>query len=196
MDHVIRPVRAEEWREAREIRLAALQDPVAPVAFLDTYEAAVARPDEHWRERTAAAAVDGGSAVRQFVAEAPDGTWDGTVTVLVERAGEPTRFGSVPEADQTHVVGVYVRPRGRGAGLADALLRAAVEWSWSLDGRAGEGGGADVRRVRLYVHERNGRAEAFYRKAGFVPTGESLPVEGDASGADELEFEIRRPVTG
>ncbi|MEV3990734.1 GNAT family N-acetyltransferase [Streptomyces sp. NPDC049837] len=187
MEHVIRPVRADEWRKAREIRLAALQDPAAPLAFLDTYEAAAARPDEHWQERTAGAAEHSDSA-HQFVAEAPDGSWDGTVTVLVERPGGEVRFGEAPVVDQTHVVGVYVRPGARGAGLADALFRAAVEWSWSLPGEP-------VQRVRLYVHERNGRAEAFYRKAGFVPTGESMPVEGDASGAREVEFEVRRPVT-
>ncbi|MFG3507746.1 GNAT family N-acetyltransferase [Streptomyces sp. NPDC047821] len=184
MEHVIRPVRADEWRKAREIRLAALQDPAAPLAFLDTYEAAVERPDAYWQERTAGAAEDSDGA-HQFVAEAPDGSWDGTVTVLVERAGEDIRFGTAPEEDQTHVVGVYVRPGARGAGLADALFRAAVEWSWSLAG--------PVRRVRLYVHERNGRAESFYRKAGFVPTGDSLPLEGDASGAREVEYEVRRP---
>ncbi|MGA5167786.1 MULTISPECIES: GNAT family N-acetyltransferase [Streptomyces] len=188
MEHVIRPVRADEWRKARDIRLDALRDPAAPLAFLDTYEAAVGRPDEHWRERTAGVAEDRDGA-HQFVAEAPDGSWDGTVTVLVERAGEDVRFGEAPVVDQTHVVGVYVRPEARGAGLADALFRAAVEWSWSL-------GGAPVQRVRLYVHERNARAAAFYRRAGFVPTGVGVPLEGDASGALEVEYEVRRPVTG
>ncbi|ORT58942.1 GNAT family N-acetyltransferase [Streptomyces sp. CB03238] len=187
MEHVIRPVRADEWRKAREIRLAALQDPAAPLAFLDTYEAAVARPDAHWQERAAGAAEDSESA-HQFVAEAPDGSWEGTVTVLVERPGGDIRFGEAPVVDQTHVVGVYVRPEARGAGLADALFRAAVEWSWSL-------GGAPIQRVRLYVHERNERAAAFYRKAGFVPTGHSEPLEGDSRGARELEYEVRRPVT-
>ncbi|MET9803027.1 GNAT family N-acetyltransferase [Streptomyces sp. NPDC006368] len=187
MEHVIRPVRADEWRKAREIRLAALQDPAAPLAFLDTYEAAAARPDAHWQERTAGAS-DGSDSARQFVAEAPDGAWAGTVTVRVERPGADIRFGEAPAVDQTHVIGVYVRPEERGAGLAEALFRAAVEWSWSLEG-------APIQRVRLYVHERNARAEAFYRKAGFVPTGASLPVEGDDSGARELEYEVRRPVT-
>ncbi|MDN3297361.1 GNAT family N-acetyltransferase [Streptomyces ficellus] len=189
MEYLIRPVRADEWRKAREIRLAALRDPAAPVAFLDTYEAAVARPDAHWRER-AAVVAEGSDRAQQFVAEAPDGSWAGTVTVLVERPGGETRFGEAPKVDQTHVVGVYVRPEARGGAVAEGLFRAALEWSWSLVG-------APIQRVRLYVHERNGRAEAFYRKAGFVPSGASLPVEGDGSGALELEYEVRRPpVTG
>ncbi|MGI5482019.1 GNAT family N-acetyltransferase [Streptomyces lavendofoliae] len=188
MEHRIRTVRADEWPRARDIRLDALRDPLAPLAFLDTYEAASARDDEHW-ERWAGRAAEGSAGARQFVAEAPDGSWDGTVTVLVERAGQETAFGEVPETDQTHVVGVYVRPRARGAGLAEALFRAAVEWSWST-------AGGSVERVRLFVHERNGRAEAFYRKAGFVPTGAGFPVAGDGSGAREVEYEIRRPVRG
>ncbi|GAA2484585.1 GNAT family N-acetyltransferase [Streptomyces gobitricini] len=187
MEHVIRPVRGDEWRKARALRLVALQDPAAPLAFLDTYEAASARPDEYWQERTAGAA-EGSDRARQFVAEAPDGSWDGTVTVLVERAGQEVLFGEVPEADQTHVVGVYVRPGARGAGAADALFRAAVEWSWSPAAGA-------VGRVRLFVHERNGRAAAFYRRVGFVPSGRRVPVEGDAGGACEVEYEIRRSVT-
>ena len=49
--YVVRPVRAEEWVAVREIRLAALRDPAAPIAFLEAYEAAVARSEEFWRER-------------------------------------------------------------------------------------------------------------------------------------------------
>ncbi|MGW7595205.1 GNAT family N-acetyltransferase, partial [Streptomyces rubiginosohelvolus] len=49
MDYVIRPVRADEWRSVKELRLAALQDPAAPVAFLETYEQGLKRSDEAWR---------------------------------------------------------------------------------------------------------------------------------------------------
>ncbi|WP_175408196.1 GNAT family N-acetyltransferase [Streptomyces sp. TRM64462] len=182
MSHLIRPVRAEEWREAREIRLAALRDPVAPLAFLDTYEAAVARDDAHWQQRTARGAE--GRDVRQFVAVAPDGVWLGTVTVLVERRGADVPFGEAAVVDQTHVVAVYVRPEARGSRVARDLFRAAVEWSWALREPF-------VRRVRLYVHERNVRAAAFYRKAGFEPSGRAVPMEGDSGGL-ELEYEVLR----
>nr|MYU48324.1 GNAT family N-acetyltransferase [Streptomyces sp. SID7803] len=50
-----------------------------------------------------------------------------------------------------------------------------------------------LERVRLYVHENNPRAAAFYRRFGFVPTGgESVPMPGDPS-ARELEYEVERP---
>ncbi|MFD4033378.1 GNAT family N-acetyltransferase [Streptomyces sp. NPDC058637] len=183
MDYVVHAVRADEWARAKELRLVALQDPVASVAFLETYEQSLTRPDSFWQQRTADAAE--GRRTRQFVAVAPDGRWMGTVTVLVERPAEGVRFGEAAEVDQTHLVGVFVRPEVRGCGVADALFQEAVDWSWSLTG-------PPVERVRLYVHEANPRAAAFYRRIGFVPSGRSVLLEGDPT-ARELEFEVRRP---
>ncbi len=165
----MRSVRAEEWPLARQLRLDALQDPAAPVAFLDSYEAAVARPDAFWQDRTAAAA-EGGD-VRQFVAESPEGEWVGTVTVLIERPEDDVRFGEPAGVNQGHLVGVFVRPEVRGAGVTDALFRVAVDWAWSLSAPR-------LERVRLYVHENNPRAAAFYRRFGFVPSGQRMPVPG------------------
>ncbi|MFD8121717.1 GNAT family N-acetyltransferase [Streptomyces albidoflavus] len=177
----VRSVRADEWREAKELRLSALRDPAAPIAFLETYERAVAEPDSFWRERTEGAA--GGTRVRQFVAEGPDGTWSGTVTVLVEEAGADDAFGGTVQRRQTHLVAVYVRPEYRGGGVIDALIEAAVAWSWSV---------ADVARARLYVHEENARAERVYRRCGFRPSGETVPMQGDAAKV-EREMILDRP---
>lgn len=185
MDHLIRAIRADEWAKAREIRLAALRDPVAGIAFLDTYENAVERPDSFWRERTEGAAEGGSGGARQFVAEALDGSWAGTISVLVERPSDEVRFGEAATVDQTHIVAVYVRPEARGTGLTEELFRAGVEWSWSLPEPL-------IRRVRLYVHEDNERAAAFYRRFGFVATGERVAVPGSET-ASELEYELRRP---
>ncbi|MFB7410325.1 MULTISPECIES: GNAT family N-acetyltransferase [unclassified Streptomyces] len=183
MDYSIRVIRAAEWERAREIRLAALRDPVAHLAFLETYEAAVQRPDSFWQERAEGASETGDGNVRQFVAEAPDGTWVGTITLLVERPSDEVRFGEPAKVGQTHIVGVYVRPEVRGKGVIDALFRAGVEWSWSL--------AEPVERVRLYVHEDNARAAAFYRRFGFVATGERVAVPGHDT-AMENEYEVRR----
>ncbi|MGV9659897.1 GNAT family N-acetyltransferase [Streptomyces koyangensis] len=164
----VRTVRADEWREAKELRLSALRDPVAPIAFLETYERAAAQPDSFWRERTEGGA--GGTRVRQFVAEGPDGRWTGTVTVLVEDEGADDAFGGTVERRQAHLVGVYVRSECRGGGVIDALVEAAVAWSWSV---------ADVTRARLYVHEENARAERVYQRCGFRRSGETVPMQGD-----------------
>jgi ribosomal protein S18 acetylase RimI-like enzyme len=178
MNHVIRSIRSDEWAKVKELRLAALRDPVAHLAFLETYEDAAARPDAFWRER-AAGAAEGTSERQQFVAVGADGVWAGSVTVLVEEAGSTDPFGGVVERSQGHLVGVFVRPehRGSAAGVTGALFDAALEWSW----------GIGLERVRLFVHEKNARAEAFYRKAGFLPSGETVPMPG-GSGERELEF--------
>ncbi|RLU86822.1 GNAT family N-acetyltransferase [Streptomyces griseocarneus] len=177
MEHIIRLVRPEEWRKAKELRLFALTDPAAPIAFLDTYENAATRSDEQWQHR---------AHTPSFIAEGPDGEWAGSVSILVEVPGEDSVFGGDAVMPQTHLVGVFVRPEHRGTGLAEALFRAALDWSWSL-------GDPRVERVRLFVHERNVRAEGLYRKLGFERTGVTVEVEGDAS-AIEYEMAVARPV--
>ncbi|WP_367047728.1 GNAT family N-acetyltransferase [Streptomyces sp. Je 1-332] len=173
---VVRPVRADEWPEVKELRLSSLQDPVAPIAFLETYEKAVAQPDSFWQERAEKAAD--GARVRQFVAEGPGGIWIGSVTVLIEDADSDDVFGGPVQQRQAHLVGVYVRPDHRGSGVIDALFETAVAWAWSVP---------DVTRVRLYVHEDNARAESFYRRYGFVRSGETVTMTGDPS---KLEREM------
>ena len=42
-DLTVRPIRAEEWRRVRDLRLAALQDPDAEIAFYTRYAEAAAR---------------------------------------------------------------------------------------------------------------------------------------------------------
>lgn len=183
MDDVIRALRADEWVKAKELRLIALQDPVAPLAYLETYEDAAARPDSFWQDRAAGASH--GGAARQFIAEGPDGVWSGTVVVLVEPVGAEGVFGEVSSVSQAHLVAVYVRPECRGTGLTQELFREAMEWAWALDEPR-------IERVRLFVHQANGRAAGFYRKIGFVPTGYSVPAPGEA-GEHELEMVVDRP---
>ncbi|WP_326766828.1 GNAT family N-acetyltransferase [Streptomyces sp. NBC_01591] len=188
MEHVIRAVRADEWPLVKELRLAALRDPAAPVAFLETYEQGAARSDEFWQDRALGASGTGSGDARQFVAVAPDGRWDGGVTVLIERPDVEVRFGETVSVHQAHVVGVFVRPGARGAGLAEELFRAGTDWARSL-------AEPRIERVRLYVHEGNARAAAFYRRIGFVATGCSVPVPGDPS-ARELEYAVERVPSG
>ncbi|AXK36947.1 GNAT family N-acetyltransferase [Streptomyces armeniacus] len=157
----IRQVREEDWRQLRELRLAALADPVASVAFTERYEVAAARPDSFWRQRAAqgrTGRTDDGWPVTTFAAapvpaDTDDARWAGMLTVVVQDG-------------TASVVGVYLRPEHRGSGLGGELFRAAEEWAWARD---------DVERLQLHVHEQNHRARAFYERLGFVPTGESDP---------------------
>lgn len=179
MNYKIRSIHADEWAAAKELRLVSLQDPVAHLAFLETYEAAVARPDSFYQER-AAGAAEGAEGAQQIIAEGPDGEWVGTVTVLLEEAGTTDWAGFPVERKQGHLVAVFVRPEVRGIGLTEVLFDAGLEWAW---GRGAE-------RVRLIVHEDNARARRFYGKVGFAPSGVLVPL-GD-SGERELEMVIEQ----
>lgn len=162
MVHLIRTVQADDWRKAKELTLASLADPVAPVAFLTTLDEMTGKPDSFWQERVTRSSQ--GTAARQFIAEGPDGAWAGTVVVLVERPGNDDFFGKPIEAPQAHLVGVFVHAEHRGSGLTEQLFEAGLTWAWSLEEPT-------LDRVRLFVHDENVRAAAFYRKFGFTATG-------------------------
>ncbi|MGY1499024.1 GNAT family N-acetyltransferase [Streptomyces sp. QTS52] len=178
---VVRSVRADEWRAAKELRLAALRDPVAHLAFLETYEEAVGRPDSFWQER-AQRGAEGATGAQQIIAEGPDGEWVGGLVVLVEEPGTTDWTGAAVEQRQGHIVGVFMLPEHRGCGLTDVLFDAALEWAWEAAG---------VERVRLIVHQHNARAQRFYRRVGFVPSGVVVPLGGGSDGSDpEVEWEF------
>ncbi|MEU2059447.1 GNAT family N-acetyltransferase [Streptomyces sp. NPDC013455] len=179
-DYVIRAIRPDDWQRVKQLRLDALRDPVAHLAFLETYEEAAARPDSFWQDR-AIGSGEGSTSALQFVAEAPDGSWAGSLAVLIEEAGTKDWAGFPVERRQGHVVGVFVRPEHRGNGLVEALFEAGVAWAWER--------GAE--RVRLYVHARNARAQAAYRRIGFRPSGVEVSfVKNEAE--QELEFVLER----
>ncbi|MFF9770417.1 GNAT family N-acetyltransferase [Streptomyces sp. NPDC053086] len=187
-DYVVRAIRPEEWERVKQLRLDALRDPVAHLAFLEVYEEAAAQPDSFWQDR----ALRSGEVptarsgevptARQFIAEASDGTWAGSVTLLVEEAGTEDWAGFPVERRQGHMVGVFVRPEHRGNGLVEALFDAGVEWAWER--------GAE--RVRLFVHKENTRAQAAYRRIGFEPNGRVVAFSKN-EGETELEFVLERP---
>ncbi|MGW0994984.1 GNAT family N-acetyltransferase [Streptomyces sp. NPDC002520] len=179
-DYIVRALRPEEWAAARQLRLDALRDPVAHIAFLTTYEEAEALPDSFYQER-ALQSGEGATGARQFIAEAPDGAWAGTATVLLEEPGGKDWAGYPVDRRQGQVVGVFVRPEHRGRGLTEALLDAGAAWAWEQK----------AERIRLFVHENNTRAQAAYRKAGFVPSGVAVTFAKFEAEKD-LEFVLER----
>ena len=110
-----------------------------------------------------------------------------------DRAGSGHTFGAwdcdsivglatgFPEAGGWHLVGMWVSPKVRGCGVADRLVAAVC-------GLAAEAGAASV---TLWVTEVNGRARAFYRRFGFVPTGRRQPVRPDQPDHWEEELTLR-----
>ena len=157
----VRRVRADDWREVRALRLAATADPDAAIAFLESHATTAARSDAFWQARTADAAD--GETVAQFIATLGD-VPVGSATVLVRASGQTDHLGRYVDDRRADVVGVWVHPDSRGSGAIDLLLAAAAEWVGSVG----------LRRVHLDVHRDNARAQAAYRRAGFVPTGETL----------------------
>jgi ribosomal protein S18 acetylase RimI-like enzyme len=126
--------------------------------FSTRYEDQVRQPDTTWREWTSEAAM--GAEKVLFVAE--DG--GGLLGVV----------GGFRRLDRTEVqlVSLWVDPRARGRGVAQALIREVAAWARGL--------GAD--RVVLFVQEANAPGRALYMRAGFRPTGDREPVGAGRPG--------------
>lgn len=180
--YAVRAVRAHEWREARALRLAALSDEAAAVAFLTTYAEASTRSDDFWADQTHASSVDAGegAGARLFVAVTTTGDWVGSVVALVHQGDDADSGGAGVEEASGYVAAVYVAPEHRGRGVLADLLAAATDW---LRERG-------LARARLHVHTANPRARRAYEKAGFVATG----VQVTAVNGPELEMEL--PLSG
>lgn len=161
----VRRVTADDWHPLRDVRLRALQDELAPIAFTVTYAEEATHGDEFWQARATAAATS--NAIATMMAFDGSGRGVASATAIRENAGQPDWAGVTVEQDQVQVVGVYVEPAARGAGLLATLVDGLVAWAADLG----------ITRVRLHVHTDNARARAAYQKLGFAETGRSIPLE-------------------
>lgn len=144
---IIRRLGPDDWEVSKRVRLAALAE--APYAFASTLERELGFDEQMWRQRLRSA-----TAVT-FLAWL-DGEPAGTATGKVD---DPDDEFAVPGAWQ--LVGMWVDPRARGRGVAEALI----------DAVAGHVRAAGAAALVLWVTDVNDRARAFYRRLGFVPTG-------------------------
>lgn len=142
---VLRALSADDWPTWRELRLAALAD--APYAFGSTLAdwQGARDTEERWRGRL------GLPASHNLVA-------------LLD--GEPAGIASGVPADHdgtaAEVISMWVAPRARGRGVADALLLGVEGW-------ARQRGAATL---RLAVSEGNEAATRLYERHGLTDTGE------------------------
>jgi GNAT superfamily N-acetyltransferase len=152
----IKPILPEHWPVLKDIRLRALAD--APGAFGTTLAEAQAYLDKEWQARA------------QRFSEMPAAT--GGIACLDDvPCGMASAF---PSTENTHTAGMtafWVAPEHRGQGVADAMVTFLVNWA--------TGQGFAV--LEADVVEDNHRARAFYRRVGFVDTGQSHSFHGDAS---------------
>lgn len=152
---VVRRIVTSDGPLLQRVRLEALLD--APGAFGSTYEAESTRTPEDW----SAWARDRSSGGRDAMFFA---FYDGDAVGL---AG-----GFFPDgADGTtaDLFSMWVRADQRGTPAAAGLVAAVHRWAADT--------GADA--VELWVVRGNGRAESFYRRCGYRPTGGVAPVPSD-----------------
>jgi RimJ/RimL family protein N-acetyltransferase len=150
----IRRIQPGEADLFRQIRLKSLQE--APYAFSSTYDSAIRRSAESWREQAESTAQ--GSDRATFIAFT-EGVPIG-ITAL---------YRLESQAEVGEVLQVWVSPEFRGTGVARDLMDVVFKW-------AGEN---NFRRIIAGVTKVNARALKFYTKYGFSVMDESLSNVSD-----------------
>ena len=150
---------ADDWQVYRAIRLAMLQE--SPSVIGSTHAEAASFDEQLWRQRLTDNAV--------ILA------WVGTSAAGSVMYSE---FGMTDPGDCV-LYGMWVDPGLRGAGIGRALVDAVI-----AQARA-----AGKRRVVLHFVAGNDPAGRLYERAGFVPTGHTVPFPLDDSVV-EVEMEL------
>jgi len=141
----IRILRPDDADALFALRRQALED--APLAF-------AASPED---DRSSSP-----DAVREILGRGPDtavfGALDEDLLGMIGLYREPKR----KMAHKLYLWGMYVRPEGRGRGIARALMQAVLAHAHTLDG---------VTRVHISVTEDADAAHALYQELGFTVWG-------------------------
>jgi ribosomal protein S18 acetylase RimI-like enzyme len=148
-DVTIEPLCAEQWRDLKRLRIAALTD--APDAFAPTAAEACSHDDAYWQRAAQRAATTPG--FRLLVARR-DGEGLGLASAQCDGAGTG------------HIGAMWVDPSLRGAHIGARLFDAAVEFL------SGQG----CVSIELSVTESNATAIGLYRSRGFELTGAWAPL--------------------
>ena len=153
---MIRPLRADEAEQLRELRLRALR--VSPEAFASRFEDFRERPPGFWSEWAARSAAAESEVTLVAVEE---DRWLGMVgaRLLTDPPGS------------AWLERLWVDPAARSAGLGARLIEAVTEWA--------RGRGAV--RLELSVTDNNPSAAALYARCGFRATGRRRPLPADPS---------------
>jgi RimJ/RimL family protein N-acetyltransferase len=141
----IREAQASDVLQYRELRLHALQN--APTAFSSDYETNARQTMDYWEGRLS---KDENSTI--FFAEAD------------HRLIGMTGIGRRPSPKTKHsadIYSVYVRPEWRGLHIAEALIKACIEWAKARE----------VNIVKLGVLSSSTSAIRCYQRCGFTIYG-------------------------
>jgi ribosomal protein S18 acetylase RimI-like enzyme len=160
---IIRRIRIGEANLFKQMRLTSLQD--APYAFSSTYDLALSRSAESWREQA------------DFTAQGTD-----RATFIAFSDDVPIGIAALyrleGRADTGEVLQVWVAPEHRGTSVAWDLMDTIFEW-------AGEN---NFHTIIATVTDGNVRAVKFYIKYGFSIISEaSLPDSDSVFLAKEVK---------
>ncbi|RIJ76727.1 GNAT family N-acetyltransferase [Nakamurella silvestris] len=157
-------INEQHWQYLRDLRWEMLAD--TPIAYVESLADAKALPESEWRFRARRCAEPNSVGL---AAVDENGRWIGTMSAYISDQG------------QVFLVGVYVTPSARGSGVADLLLDGIEAWVIA---------NASSRVLTLGVHESNDRAQAFYRRRGYLPTGETEPYKLDPRQSEILMVRV------
>jgi ribosomal protein S18 acetylase RimI-like enzyme len=161
----VRRIRIGEGELFKQMRLTSLRE--APYAFSSTYESALRRSPESWREQADSTAQ--GADRSTFIAFSDN-----------SQIGIAALYRNPEETDVGEVLQVWVAPEYRSRGVAFDLLDAVFQW-------AGENG---FRIITATITKGNTRALKFYRKYGFdLVDGASLDGPDDLVLMKEVKVE-------
>jgi len=148
-DIAIVPLRVDEWRDLKRLRITALTE--SPDAFSPTAASALAHDDAYWQRGA------------QRAAESPD-----FEMFIVRRHGYGVGLGSAgrDEHGAGHIGAMWVDPGLRGRGVGARLFDTCVAFL-KCRGCAS---------IELSVTETNAPAIALYQSRGFVLTGTFEPL--------------------
>lgn len=161
----VRALGEEEWQEYRAIRLEALGE--SPEAFTARRDVEESYDEDSWRARMRRS--------RRMLAEV-EGAPIGVVSV-----------GDVEEDEHlAELFGLWVRPEGRGTGVAWRLVEAGADQA-RAEGRT---------HLNYWVSTDNGRAVAFASSFGFRPTEHRRPmrVQSAEGGGEDTEIAMVLPL--
>lgn len=141
-----RATEVRDWMILKEIRLAALLD--TPTAFGVSYQTAITDSDEQWKQRASS--------------ETQPRFW---LAFKEDKATGMVGAG-MDQAERYNLIAMWVEPESRELSVAESLVNAVKSDATSRG----------FKEIFLDVSPDNLKALRFYKKHGFVFTGEEKPL--------------------
>lgn len=162
----VRRIAADEWREFKSVRLAALAE--SPAAFGSTREREAAFDDDVWQERARIGSCSEDRAM--YLA------WSGDLPVGIVG-------GNRDDDGHVELVAMWVSPDVRGQAVGQRLVSAVLDFARAT--------GTD--RLELWVVRGNDPAQRLYETMGFTVTGDFQALPRDPC---KDEVRMRHPLSG